>query len=108
MTSKSLSAIIIRLTVAFADSGPNSHSRGPLARAPALLLVNYRFRRRRRWGMRMAIVSTTVSHGKRRAYSLVTNRPWPAWRATLTMMIMTFSFRCVMCAFTPGASVPSC
>jgi hypothetical protein len=38
-------------------------NRGPLARAPALLLVDYRLRRRRRRGTRMAIVSTTVSQG---------------------------------------------
>jgi hypothetical protein len=40
----------------------------------------------------MRIVSTTVNQGNRRAYAAVTNRPWPAWRATLRMMIMTFSF----------------
>ncbi len=32
----------------------------------------------------MRIVSTTVSHGKRRAYAAVTNRPWPPWRARVS------------------------
>lgn len=40
----------------------------------------------------MRIVSTTVRDGKLRAYAAVTNRPELAWRATLRMMIMTFSF----------------
>ena len=53
---------------AVVSSGATAHDaslehRSPLSRAPALLLVGYRFRRRPRGGMRMRIVSTTVSQG---------------------------------------------